>query len=59
MSKLICQKIYRDIPLATANQSTGRCALIHGHNQNSDHFRTSQLDDNGFVDFGELHYIKD
>ena len=62
MSKLTCQKIYRDIPLGHRQpKHPGRCALIHGHNwEIRITFEASQLDDNGFVvDFGELHYIKD
>ena len=62
MSKLTCQKIYRDIPLGHRQPfHKGRCSLIHGHNWEIQiTFESEELDENGFVvDFGELHFLKD
>lgn len=62
MSKLTCQKIYRDIPLGHRQpKHPGHCSLIHGHNWEIQiTFEAKEPDENGFiVDFGELHYIKD
>jgi 6-pyruvoyltetrahydropterin/6-carboxytetrahydropterin synthase len=62
MSKITCEKIYRDIPLGHRQPfHAGHCAFIHGHNwEIRITFEAKEFDDNGFVvDFGELHYLKE